>query len=372
MILLYFVDNLSNSGGIQRMLVNKINYLADNPLYTIHIVCFQKCDSFFKINPNISLHNLGIESMDSFFAKVSNLISLIRKTKHLLDVIQPDVVINENMRTISFVLPFIKKTIPKINVIHFSHTGQVIMDTLLYKNRLHRFLIRSLRLFIFRKYERFIVLTEFDQLKWALPNVQIIPNFTNVEPTVTPSLLSRKVVFIGRFEHQKDVLILINAWSIVSKSAPDWTLELYGSGSEEDIIRSRIEGLGLEDSVILKGLTSDMHQVYQNASLLVNSSIYEGFVLVVLEALTVGIPCISFDIPGCNNMIQDNVNGFLVKERTSDDLARKILYYINLPYEHKKNIQNRIPDTIAKYSRQCVMKQWMDLFDELIQKNIKK
>lgn len=372
MILLYFVDNLSSSGGIQRMLVNKINYLADDPLYTIHIVCFQKCDSFFKINPNISLHNLGIEPMDSFFAKESNLISLVRKTKHLLDLIKPDVVVNENMKTMSFLLPWIKRQIPKVYVIHFSYIGQESIDKFLYKNSFHRYLIRSLRSFILKKYEKFIVLTEFDRKKWTLPNIQVIPNFTSLESYKSPSLLSKKVVFVGRFEYEKDALMLINAWSIVSKAAPDWTLELYGVGSEEDNIRSQIKKMGLEKSAILKGLSTDIQNVYQNASLLVNSSIYEGFVLVVLEALTVGLPCISFDIPGCNNMIQDTKNGFLVKERKADQLAQKILYYINLPYEQKMNLQKGISATIAKYSRQCVMKQWMDLFDELKQKNTKK
>lgn len=366
MILLYFVDNLTNSGGIQRMLTNKINYLAKTEHYKIHVICYEKGSIFFPIDKRIIIHYLEIENnKDSLKEKLWYLPLIIKRTISLIKKINPDIIINENMRTMTFILPFILQEIPKIYVIHFSYNGLHEINKQIYNYNLIRNTINKIRVNILKRYTRFIVLTEYDKEKWNLPNIQVIPNFTNLDSSQQSNLTSQNAIFIGRFAYEKDLPILIKAWATVSQKAPNWHLHLYGDGEEKDNILNLIHELNLEKHVEIKGNKKNIEEAYLNSSLLIVSSRFEGFVLVILEALTKGVPCISFDIPGCNNLIIDQKNGFLVKKRSPTELANSILKYIQLKQEEKLEIQKNIKDTIQKYSKEEVMQQWINLFSEI-------
>lgn len=367
MTLLYFVDNLKYSGGIQRMLTNKINYLAANTDYCIHLICYEQSEAFFPIDNRINIHYLNIKTNQySVLRKIRNTPLIIKKTKVLIKKIKPDIIINENMRTMTFLLPFLIKKIPLIYVIHFSFEGLMQMSTNIYKNKVIRKFITSTRNYILKRYTRFIVLTENDKRKWNLPNCQVIPNFTCIDNTIKSDLTEKTIVFVGRFSPEKDLSTLIKAWKIVSESKPEWKLELYGDGVEKEKIITLIQELNLEEHIFIKGKKSDIEEVYKKASALILTSKFEGFVLVVLEALTMGVPCITFDIPGCNNIIKNGINGYLVKEHSYTAMANKILEYIQCNYSDKQAIQKQIPVTIEKYSKDFVMEQWTDLFQECI------
>lgn len=366
MILLYFVDNLKNSGGIQRMLTNKINYLANTSNYNIHVICYEKGSIFFPIDERVNIHYLDIaNSTDSLKEKLWKLPLIVKRTISLIKKIGPDIIINENMKTMTFILPFILRKIPKIYVIHFSYNGLYEINNNIYKHKSIKKTINQIRVKILKLYTRFVVLTEYDKEKWNLPNVQVIPNFTNIKVSKQSNLSSQNAIFVGRFSYEKDVPILIKAWAIVSQEAPEWHLHLYGDGTEKKNIQELIRELRLEKSIEIKGNVRNIEEAYLNSSLLIVPSRFEGFVLVILEALTLGVPCISFDIPGCNNLIVDRKNGFLVKRRSPAELANTILKYIQLKQEEKIEMQKKIKDTIQKYSKEEVMQQWIDLFSEI-------
>ena len=372
MKLLFFVDSLIYSGGIQRMLTNKVNYLSSKEEYEVHIICYDKPHSqpFFSLNDNIRVHFINIENFQkTLLEKISYLPKMIRNTLKLVKTINPDMIINENMKTMTFLLPLIIKKIPLIYVIHFSFDGLMQMSRNIYKNKIIRRYINSIRFFILKKYTRFVVLTEEDKTKWRLPNCQVIPNFTCINNSFQSKLTNKTAIFVGRFSPEKDLPTLIKAWKIVSETEPEWKLELYGDGIEKEKIISLIQKLKLEKFVYLKGKSSDIEEAYRNSSLLVLTSKFEGFVLVALEALTMGVPCITFDIPGCNNMIENGINGFLVKEHSHIKMGNKILEYIQSNSSEKYAMQQRIPETIKKFSIDFVMQQWIDLFHTCINKN---
>lgn len=374
MKILFLVDSIIYSGGIQRMLTSKANYLASKKEYEIHILCYDKQNSksFFHIEENIHIHYIGIEnSKNSVLKKITLLPQIIYRTIKKANEINPDIIVNENMKTMTFILPYIIRKIPIIYVLHFSFDGLMQMSQDIYKNFFIRKCITLFRFHVLKKYKKFIVLTEEDKKKWKLPNIQVIPNFTCINNKLKSDLSHNKVVFVGRFSPEKDVSILINAWQKVSKIAPNWTLDLYGDGEEKDKIIELIDKLELKNSVNLKGWSNQIENIYRDSSLLVLPSKFEGFVLVVLEALTMGIPCITFDIPGCNNLIKNNINGFLIKQRSHVDLAQKIIEYIQCSHASKMEIQKRIPKTIEKYSKNMVMDKWEELFYQcIIQKQV--
>lgn len=118
----------------------------------------------------------------------------------------------------------------------------------------------------------------------------------------------------------------------------EWMLDIWGQGSEYFDLKDLIKKLNLERHVSLRGVTNNVEEDYKKASLFVLASRYEGFALVLLEAMNMGLPCITFDIPGCNNIIQNNINGLLVKRRSEIDFANAILSYIHMQYAEKQRL----------------------------------
>ncbi|MBM6946440.1 MULTISPECIES: glycosyltransferase [Bacteroides] len=192
-----------------------------------------------------------------------------------------------------------------------------------------------------------------------------MPNFTNFVEQVPSGLKHKKAICVGRLTHQKDMPMLIRAWKLVIEKEPEWTLDIWGRGNEYELLMDLIEETGLKKSVYLKGTTQRIETEYNQASLFVLSSRYEGFVLVLLEAMNAGLPCVSFDIPGCNNLISDGDNGIIAKERTTECLANSILKYIRLGKEEKLRMQSNALTTVAKYSKERVMQMWIQLFETL-------
>lgn len=370
MKLLYFVNSLTNSGGIERILVDKVNYLAGLPNvpYDIHVAYYgRKSDKlFYRLHPSVTLHPINImDSTSSFSKKIMVISVLYRYIKQIVSEVNPDVIINENMRLTSYILPFTFKNIPRIYVIHFSYEGLKIMDKEAIPNPLKRHFLMWLRTSFLKKYDKFIVLTEHDKQMWNAPSVEVIPNFTNVHSNDLSRLNSKKAICVGRLEYQKDMPMLIRTWKLVVENEPEWTLDIWGQGSEYSDLKKLIKKLNLEYHVFLRGVTNNIKEEYKKASLFILASHYEGFALVLLEAMNMGLPCISFDIPGCNNVIKNNINGLLVQKRSERELANAVLSYIHMQYEERKKLQKNVSSTIEKYSKDNVMRKWMLLFDRL-------
>lgn len=370
MKLLYFVNSLTNSGGIERILVDKVNYLAALPEcpYEIHIAYYGKeCEiPFYRLNSAIRLHSIDMNGRTaSFSRRIMTVPTLYHHMRRIIKEVKPDVIINESMKLVSYILPFTFKHIPRIYVIHFSYEGLIIMDKESFHNSFKQYVMMWLRKSLLKKYDRFVVLTEHDRKKWNAKTVEVIPNFTNFVEQVPSELKHKKAISIGRLTHQKDMPMLIKSWKLVIKEEPEWTLDIWGSGNEYESLKSLIEETGLEKYVFLRGTTQRIETEYNQASLFVLSSRYEGFALVLLEAMNVGLPCVSFDIPGCNNLISDGDNGIIAKERTTECLANSILKYIRLGKEEKLRMQSNALTTVAKYSKERVMQMWIQLFETL-------
>lgn len=369
MKLLYFVNSLTNSGGIERILVDKVNYLAELPekSYEIHIAYYGKVNEtlFYQLHTSIKLHPIDIVCLTTAFHKRLLVIPVLYKSiKRIIRKVKPDVIINESMRLVSYILPFTFKNIPRFYVIHFSYEGLKIMDKEAFHNPLKCYFLMWLRKNFLKRYDKFIVLTEHDKQIWNAPSVEVIPNFTNIHSMDLSRLDNKKAICVGRLEYQKDMSMLIQAWKLVIEKEPEWTLDIWGQGSEYSDLKELIKKLNLEHHVFLRGVTNNVKKEYKDASLFVLASRYEGFALVLLEAMNMGLPCISFDIPGCNNVIKNNINGLLAKKRSERELANVVLSYIHMRYEEKQKLQRNALATTEKYNQDNVMRKWISLLTD--------
>lgn len=138
---------------------------------------------------------------------------------------------------------------------------------------------------------------------------------------------SFRVMAAGRLSAQKGFDLLIEAWKIIEHDPETdvrWRLDIYGEGEEEANLNKKIEEYDLK-RIHLMGYTNDLERELEKSSVFVLSSRYEGFVLVLLEAQSKGLPCVSFKCrEGPEEIIDDGVNGFLAEKENTGDLAKKL------------------------------------------------
>lgn len=198
------------------------------------------------------------------------------------------------------------------------------------------------------------------------PRVLSIPNGV---PDVGPhrsTLENPVVVSLGRLSQQKGYDRLLPVWARVAEQRPGWRLEIYGGGGPyEQKVRGLIESLGIGDSAHLMGRTTEPFARMADASLYVMTSRREGLPMVLLEAMGVGLPIVSYDCPtGPRDLIDDGVNGFLVPNGDKDALEARLLELID-DREKRARFAEAGRAKAAEYDVARLAERWERLFEEL-------
>lgn len=196
----------------------------------------------------------------------------------------------------------------------------------------------------------------------CIPNViEYIPNDNEIS-----KLDQKRLISVGRLSKEKGFLDLIKIFNIISNDHPDWHLDIIGDGVEREKIRKYIEYSKLEDKVTLHGFR-DKEYIY---SLLSKSSIYlmtsytESFGIVLLEAMSCGLPCIAFSsAEGANEIITSGSNGYLIKNRNFVAYIKKVDDLIN-DSKARKRIGSEGRKTVQKYTPEVVGKKWFELLEK--------
>lgn len=225
-------------------------------------------------------------------------------------------------------------------------------------------IIRMLRKLLYPKLLGVGVLTTYDQKYYSswLKNVVLIPNPIEVTNKYHSTLTSKSIIAIGRLEEQKNFAQLIDIFARISTLHPDWTLNIFGEGTLRNSLQTKIESLRLEQKVFLRGTTENIDQEIRKSSFLVMTSLYEGFGMVLIEALRNGVPCISYDCPaGPSDIIIDRENGLLIPEK---DIA-KMEEAINLLIEDNElrlRLGENAPESINQFASSVIASKWIDIF----------
>jgi glycosyltransferase involved in cell wall biosynthesis len=220
---------------------------------------------------------------------------------------------------------------------------------------------------IVKKFDKFVVLTQEDETYWGnLPNMEVIENAKNEWGNYVASLENNIVLAVGRYDYQKGFDRLIEAWRVVHGHFPDWKLKIIGDGESRSELEMLVEKYNLDNVVELRKNTSNILSEYLDASFFVLSSRYEGLPMVILEAMSVGLPVVAFDCKcGPKDIIMDGKNGFLVSEGNISDLAKRIMQLIEDSVSRKKMGEvARISS--ERFSESVIMGKWFHLFEDLI------
>ena len=374
MKIVYCIAATYNSGGMERVLANKANWLVRNGYEISILTTDQKArSSFFEFDPRIRFYDLGVNYEDNNGGSFLNKLirypfkqwKHYRALKKLLPELKADVVVSMFCNDAA-ILPKIKDGSKKVLEIHFSRFKRQqygrkgiwkLADELRSRNDIN----------VVSDFDRFIVLTEEDKGYWGdLTNIQVIPNARSFAFDKPAELNEKTAIAVGRYCYQKDLDKLINAWNIVCKNVDDWKLHLVGDGEDRETLQKQIDELGLNDKVILGRAETDMKTVYANASILALSSRYEGLPMVLLEAQAAGLPIVSFECKcGPRDVITDGVDGFLVKEGDVEVLAARLMQLIQ-DEGLRKSMGKEACRNSEKFSEERVMAQWEKLFKEVV------
>ena len=217
------------------------------------------------------------------------------------------------------------------------------------------------------KFDVLVTLTNQDRKKWEnIIYTVTIPNILTFYPSRMAKSTNKYVISVGRYEEQKGYDLLIQAWRLVILKHPDWQMHIYGNGSLKILLQSMIEKYGLTASFILKPATPNIYEKYLEHSIYVMSSRYEGFGLVLIEAMSCGLPCISFDcLSGPSEIIKNGDDGLLVENGNIEKLSDAICYLMENEQERRRmGIKAR--KNILRYSKESIMQQWDILFKQLV------
>lgn len=314
-----FVIGVLSNGGAERV----ISILAKEFCelgYEVSIVTIYGDKNDYMLDKRVNVYPILHKSKN----KLIRFGELIHKTRKLIKMINPDLII-------SFVA---------IVNIYTILSNAFLGNKLIVSERNDPFqnpenkLIRHLRDFLYRFVDGLVFQTN-DAKKYFPYSIQkkgtIISN--PIKPNLpfwNGNIENKTIITACRLSRQKNLPMLINAFSKIKKDFPDYKLKIFGVGELRNELLNLISGMGLEKDVLLPGFSNDIHNEMVNSSLFVISSNYEGISNSMLEALAIGVPVISTDAPigGAKMFINNNENGLLTKVGDAEELAnamKKIL-----------------------------------------------
>lgn len=378
MKIFYIYTALVTKGGADRVLTEKANWLTEHG-YDVAVITDTQLgrEPIFPLSPKVRLIDLNIdfskEYGHSFWIRAIQYYLLMfryqKKLNKLLLKEHPDIVVTLLGREISF-LTKIKDGSIKIGEAHTTRKNIRNFHLLESKNIFFKYLTKYFRWRMdcqVKHLNALVVLTEQQISHWpAEVPKYAIPNALPFYPDTVSSCENKRAIIVGRYTEAKGYDYMIESWRIVYQKHPDWTIHTFATGEDEEQVREKILSYGLQDTIIMNPPTDNVMKEYLKSSICVVSSVFEGFSMVLIEAMACGLPCVSFDCPyGPRNIIKDSEDGYLVEYLNTQALADGICKLIE-DEDLRKKMGSKGRSNVLRFSREHVMQQWVDLFDSLL------
>ncbi|MBO5058160.1 MAG: glycosyltransferase family 4 protein [Prevotella sp.] len=374
----YIYTALTSFGGVDRILTIKANYFAEHMGYDVYIITDSQAGRppVFPLSPKV--HHIDLETdfdeqyhygIIKRFLCYRRLMKRYRqRLEKTLYEIKPDIVSTTCGRDLDF-LTEIKDGSKKIGESHIAKQYCRNFHLMEARGGIYKIVARYWRWKqekAIKKLDALVVLTNHDAESWkSVKQATVIPNPISITNTQTSTCRNKRVISVGRLSEQKGFDMLIDTWKIVGKKHPDWELNIYGEGELKDSLERKIKDKNISYSLHLCGPAKNITEKYAESSIYVMSSRFEGFGLVLVEAMACGLPCVSFDCPhGPAEIIRNGENGILVENGNIDALAKAIDDLI-INEEKRIAMGKKSHELVQKYSQGNIMKMWIELFNKL-------
>lgn len=379
MKIVYCIYQLGVGGGVERVLTSKVNYLVSQG----HQVSILTCDydgrpTAYGIDSSIPITNFGIDYAADFCVPLhTRALNTLRKmrehkrkmTEYLMRE-RPDIVVTTQLVETAF-LPRIKDGSKKVLELHSS--------SLMYRQEkkpkpysLHSLVVRAYELrdhYNLSRFDAVACLTHEDyELRGKPSNMYVIPNPLPFAAQGRSSLDSKVVLAVGRMTEQKDFASLIDIWSMIAGKYPDWRLRIVGGGYLHSALKTQIERLNMEASIELLPADNNIQPYFLGASIYVMTSTFEGMPMTLLEAQAMGLPIISYTCPcGPRDIVQEGETGYLIPSGDKQCFAERLSELIE-DEPLRQSMGRRVVTAANRYLLEPVMKSWLGLFRQLLEK----
>lgn len=374
----YIFTTLAKTGGTERIISQKASYYADKFGYDVTIInCFQQDQdaNHYPMSKKIKQINLGIPYFSQYKYKYPKRLwikwqmnkQLKKSIRQYVQKVDSDILIGISYfkaDIVSTVKCRAKKIIECHEAKPFTHS-----DLKRKRSLLSRAYLYYKRFFYFRTIEHnadaIITLTEGDKMLWKhVKYIDVIPNFSTMPITKYSDCTSKRIIAVGRLEWEKGYERLIEIWKLVSCKYPDWQLDIFGEGELKTELINKIKKDKIKN-INLNGVTHDISKEYATSSICVVTSRFEGFSLVILEAMKHGVPCVAFDCPfGPSSIINDASCGFLVENGDTKLFAERICRLIE-DEELRKHFSKNAIERAKIFDTDIIMNRWKILFEKL-------
>lgn len=379
MKLVYLFTSLFNSGGTERVLHNKVCELVRRGGYEITVITTDQGSkpNFFSFPASVQIIDLGINysSIDTRNPFRRSILTYKKKKLHLkrlsdqLNKIKPDITITI-YPTISVPLSKLKDGSKKIIEFHGNRFFRLFQGYRGFHQIVAKYRTWQDYQFV-KKFDALVVLTKEGAKQWqGISNIHVIPNAApsrQVDFNDLSISKEKRVIAVGRLVWEKGYDRLIQAWRLLPKEIlSEWKLVIFGNGEQKNNLEDLIIKQDVSSSVCINPPTKEIFIEYAKSAFFVMTSRAEGFPMVLIEAMSCGLPVVSFDFSfGPKEIIKNGVNGFLVEDGNIQDLAAKIEQLIcdeNLRFAFSQKTQL----DLENYSEDKIMKKWEAFFAALI------
>lgn len=379
MKIIYCTHSTCNPGGMERVLFNKVRYLVEELGWDVSVVTTDQKGRkpFYDFPAGVKMTDLGINYSDdnckNVFLKISGYLTKKRRHKALLSkllyVEKADIVVSLYPSESSFI-PDIKDGSKKVLELHYCKFFRLQYGRKGLLGLIDRWRTKQDERIVSR-FDKFVVLTNEDKGYWGnLPNIEVIPNAAVHVSDSFSDVRIKRVIAVGRLDYQKGFDRLIKAWQKVHISGrfEDWSLDIFGQGEWHGMLQQMIDNTGLQNSVRINRPTNDIMNEYIKSSLIVMTSNYEGFGMVLVEAMACGTPAVAFDCKcGPRDIIKHGENGYLVANGDIDGLAEAMMLLMD-DEKKRKLFSIKARQVVDTYSEENVMSLWIKLFTALTDK----
>lgn len=376
MKIIYCTHSTYNPGGMERVLLNKVTYLSQLPGWEVSVVTTDQHQRppFYPFPEKVRMTDLDINySDDNDKGAWKKIFGYLRKRKEhkrkltaLLQKEKPDIVVSLYPSESSFI-PDIKDGSKKVLELHFCKFFRLQYGRKGLLGWIDKWRTRQDERIV-RRFDKFVVLTHEDRGYWGnLPNMEVIPNAAMHVSKNYSDVTNKRVIAVGRLDYQKGFDRLIEAWELIQRTGEwtDWRLDIFGQGEWKDMLQQMIDERGLQHSVRINKPTKQIGEEYVKSSLLVMSSHYEGFPMVMIEAMACGLPVVSFDYKcGPKDIIQHGINGLRVPDGDIKALANDMME-VMADEAYRRMLSQNARKVVDTYSEEAVMKQWIRLFTSI-------
>ena len=346
---LALISYLHGAGGAERQIILLANEMTYRN-HEVHLIILCDNKAPYPIENTVIIHNLSNVEKGNKLDIFRRYLSL----RKVIKTIKPDITINYNFQGVYFSLLIGKKYTGKVL---YSERGDPY-------DKEYSGLLGVIRYFSVKIIDAFVFQSEGARDFFKIKETQraiIIHNSVTVSPNKYPIVKHRdnRIVSVGRLHPQKNQMLLIDSFSKIADKYPNLNLEIYGDGELKKTLQDKINNLHLQHRVNLLPSRKDIFDCIRTARLFVLTSDYEGMPNSLMEAMALGLPCISTDCRpgGAKTLIENGVNGFIVPLRDSNAIASKIEYLIDNP-SIAGFIANNAQHIVETHTNEVIFDRW--------------